>query len=35
MIAFIIIKLIIGEKAEPNFWYKVSKGLASVGKKLK
>lgn len=29
------VKLIIGEKAEPNFWYKVSKGLASVGKKLK
>ncbi|MBP5502326.1 MAG: helix-turn-helix transcriptional regulator [Bacteroidales bacterium] len=29
------VKLLIGEKAEPNFWYKVSKGLASVGKKLK
>lgn len=29
------VKVIIGEKAEPNFWYKLNKSLASVGKKLK
>ncbi|MBR6177481.1 MAG: helix-turn-helix transcriptional regulator [Bacteroidales bacterium] len=29
------VRVLIGEKAEPNFWYKVSKGLASIGKTLK
>ena len=29
------IKILIGEKAEPNFWYKLNKSLAAVGKTIK